>query len=457
MHVDLNLLVALDALLEENSVAAAAERLHLSPPAMSRTLARIRRATGDEILVRTGRTMTPTPRALELREETRELVRRAAAVLTPVRELDLATLDRTFTIRCHDALVFALARTLTAAVERAAPGVRIRLLAEPAGDVADLARGHTDLEIGGAEPTRPEIATENLGGDRLVLVCRATHPLADGDLTPERLAEADHVTVSRRGRLHDPIDARLAELGLRRRVIAALPTSAAALELAASSSVVTVVPEQVCRPVWARLGLRARPLPFELPTVPVIVAWHHRYDGDSAHVWLRDQVRDGLLSVLGTPTGVIVDPGVEFPVPGPDERWTVAAVILDHEGRAFAQKRSPDRRLFADTWDVAGGHVEPGESLLAALGREIAEETGWRLRRVRRLLGVVTWTGDDGGGLRHEADFLVEVDGDLTQPRLEWGKHTEYDWFGPADLERLKENRPPDEQLIHDLIRRALG
>jgi DNA-binding transcriptional LysR family regulator len=300
VHVDLNLLVALDALLEENSVAAAAERLHLSPPAMSRTLARIRRATGDEILVRTGRTMTPTPRALELREETRELVRRAAAVLTPVRELDLDTLERTFTIRCHDALVFALARTLTAAVERAAPGVRIRFLAEPAGDVADLARGHTDLEIGGAEPPRPEIATETLGADRLVLVCQATHPLAAGDLTPERLAEADHVTVSRRGRLHDLIDDRLAALGLRRRVIAALPTSGAALELAASSSVVTVVSEQVCRPVWSRLGLRARPLPFELPTVPVIVAWHHRYDGDKAHIWLREQVRAGLLSVLET-------------------------------------------------------------------------------------------------------------------------------------------------------------
>ena len=76
VHVDLNLLIALDALLEENSVAAAADRLHLSPPAMSRTLSRIRRATGDDILVRSGRTMTPTPRALELREETRELVRR---------------------------------------------------------------------------------------------------------------------------------------------------------------------------------------------------------------------------------------------------------------------------------------------------------------------------------------------------------------------------------------------
>src|ERR1700733_10052650 len=116
MHVDLNLLIALDALLEENSVAAAADRLHLSPPAMSRTLARIRRATGDDILVRSGRSMVPTARALELREGTRELVRRAAAVLTPPRALDLAKLDRHFTVRGHDALLGALARPLLAQV-----------------------------------------------------------------------------------------------------------------------------------------------------------------------------------------------------------------------------------------------------------------------------------------------------------------------------------------------------
>src|SRR5580658_2700534 len=206
MHVDLNLLIALDALLEENSVAAAADRLHLSPPAMSRTLSRIRRATGDDILVRSGRTMTPTPRALELREETRDLVRRATAVLTPSRALDLNALDRVFTIRGHDALAAALAPPLTKAIDAAAPHVRIRLLAEPSADVADLARGHTDLEIGATAPERPEIAAEIIGTDHMVAIFRAGHPLADGALTPQRLAAAGHVTVSRRGRLHGPVD-----------------------------------------------------------------------------------------------------------------------------------------------------------------------------------------------------------------------------------------------------------
>lgn len=298
MHVDLNLLVALDALLEEHSVAAAADRLHLSSPAMSRTLARIRRATGDDILVRTGRSMTPTPRALELRDEIRELVSRATAVLTPAHELDLARLDRVFTVRCHDALVGALAPPLLTTVAGLAPNARISFLAEPSADTTDLARGHTDLEIGATRPERPEIAAETVGTDRMVAAFRAGHPLADGELTPERFAAAEHVTISRRGRLRGVIDDEMAEMGLRRRVLASLPTTAAALDLAARSDVVAVVAEQVCRPVWTELGLVTRPLPFDVPAVPVIVAWHHRYDTDPAHAWLRDQVCTALRTIV---------------------------------------------------------------------------------------------------------------------------------------------------------------
>ncbi|MFD4508304.1 NUDIX hydrolase [Streptomyces sp. NPDC058457] len=94
---------------------------------------------------------------------------------------------------------------------------------------------------------------------------------------------------------------------------------------------------------------------------------------------------------------------------------------------------------------------------MVALAREVEEETGWHLRRVRRLLGVTSWTGDDGGGLRHEADYLVEVDGDLDRPALEWTKHSAYDWFGPADLHLLKENCPPGQFMVHDLITRVLS
>lgn len=303
VHVDLNLLVALDALLEENSVAAAADRLHLTPPAMSRTLARIRKATGDDILVRTGRTMTPTPRALELRDETRELVLRARAVLTPATAPDLERLERSFTLRCHDALATAVAAPLIEVVGRAAPNVALRFLAEPADDATDLSRGKTDFEVGAAAPERPEIAARTIGFDRMIVVMRPDHPLADGELTPQRFAGARHVTVSRRGRLTGPVDDMLAELGLRRHVTAALPTTGAALDLVARTTAVTVVAERVCRPLWTSLGLRTRPLPFDLPAVPVIVAWHHRYDTDPAHAWLRGQLTDVLDAIIAPGVG----------------------------------------------------------------------------------------------------------------------------------------------------------
>ncbi|MFF4084166.1 NUDIX hydrolase [Streptomyces sp. NPDC001777] len=94
----------------------------------------------------------------------------------------------------------------------------------------------------------------------------------------------------------------------------------------------------------------------------------------------------------------------------------VGTVVLDQSGRVFAQRRSPDMRLFLNCWGITGGHVQPGASLLNALAREVEEETGWHLHSVRRLLGITTWTGDDGAGEQHEADCLVEVDGDLDHP-----------------------------------------
>lgn len=298
-HVDLNLLVALDALLEENSVAAAADRLRLSAPAMSRTLGRIRRATGDDILVRSGRTMVPTPRALELREETRELVRRAREVLTPARRLDLAGLDRHFTVRGHDALLGALAAPLIARASAAAPNVRLSLLAESAADQPDLIRGRIDLEVGAREPERPELSHEVVGTDRMVLALRRGHPLAKGRLTVERLTEMAFVAVSRRGRLRDAIDDALAERGLRRRVIASLPSTAAALDVVSRSDAVAAVAERVCRPASGRSGLVTRRLPLDLPPTRVVVSWHHRHDTDPAHIWLRGQARDSLRAVLG--------------------------------------------------------------------------------------------------------------------------------------------------------------
>ncbi|MEV6757221.1 LysR substrate-binding domain-containing protein [Streptomyces sp. NPDC051214] len=293
MHLDLNLLTVLDALLEEGSVMGAAERLHLSSPAVSRTLGRLRAVTGDDILVRTGHSMTPTPYAVSVREEVHRLVQQAHQVLSPVRELDLAELKRTFTIQCHDAVAASLVPVLVARIQQRASGVQLRVLAENALDTDDLRHGRVDLELGGDRPSLPEFRSEPLGEDRLVVAMRADHPCAAGfDLAA--YASQPHVVVSRRGRLTAPIDDVLAAEGLERRVVAAVATVATALQIAAHGDALVTCTAVLGRPLIEAFGLLARPLPVASPAATIHCNWHQRFDSDPAHAWLREQVRASL-------------------------------------------------------------------------------------------------------------------------------------------------------------------
>jgi 8-oxo-dGTP diphosphatase len=126
------------------------------------------------------------------------------------------------------------------------------------------------------------------------------------------------------------------------------------------------------------------------------------------------------------------------------------ALIVDDDGRIFIQRRSPDRRLFPNTWDIVGGHVESGETLEEALYREVQEETGWRVSVVIGVVGEYAYTGNDGIE-RVETDYLVRVDGDLARPRLEAGKHTEFRWLTESEIEVLDEHREVNNGLIRTI------
>ncbi|PPS90726.1 LysR family transcriptional regulator [Streptomyces sp. MH60] len=301
MQLDLNLLTALDALLEEGSVTGAAARLHVTAPAMSRSLGRIRKATGDQILVRTGRHMTPTTRALAMRTEVHALVQQAHHLLSAQTELDLATLERVFTVRWHDALVTTCGTALIAEVHRHAPGVRLRLTAEPGDDTPELRRGEVDLASSAGPPSLPDIRHRLIGRDQLVLTVRPGHPLTEQPVTTARYAAADHLTVSRRGRLRDRIDDALTDLGHERRVIASAPTTATALQLAHDTDLVVTLPDAATRSSRHQLGLTTLPLPLELPKVPLHLLWHQRHDNDPAHTWLRNLATQTLQALFTSP------------------------------------------------------------------------------------------------------------------------------------------------------------
>ncbi|MHB1313696.1 MAG: LysR family transcriptional regulator [Gemmatimonadaceae bacterium] len=288
---DLNLLVTLDVLLAEGSVARAARRLRLSPSAMSRALARLRDATGDPLLVRAGRGLVPTPRALELRAPVSQLVHDAQATLRPAATFDLARLVRTFTLRARDGFVENFGPALIARVGKEAPGVRLSFVQKPDREGAALRDGTADLETGVVGPsTSPELRVHALFTDRLVGVVRRGHALARGKVTPSRYARGRHISVSRRGLDKGPIDAALEPLGLAREIVAIVGGFADALALARGSDLIATVPERQTGQL--RAGMRSFPLPFPAREVTISLLWHPRMDADPAHRWLRGVVLD---------------------------------------------------------------------------------------------------------------------------------------------------------------------
>jgi DNA-binding transcriptional LysR family regulator len=288
---DLNLLVTLDVLLAEGSVARAAQRLRLSPSAMSRALARLRDTTGDPLLVRAGRGLVPTPRAIELRARVGRIVQDGEAVLRPAENLDLKQLVRTFTLRTREGFVENFGPDLIARVGKDAPGVRLRFVPKPDKDSTPLRDGIVDLETGVVDVTTgPEVRAQALFRDRFIGVVRKGHPLSRGRITPSRYAGGRHIGVSRRGVDKGRIDDALKLVGLEREVVTIVGSFSAALALARGSDLIASVPERHTGNL--RAGMHSFPLPVSTPELAVSLLWHPRLDADPAHRWLRGCVRD---------------------------------------------------------------------------------------------------------------------------------------------------------------------
>ncbi|MDR8371312.1 LysR family transcriptional regulator [Pseudomonas lactis] len=288
---DLNLLITQDVLLAEGSVARAAQRLRLSPSAMSRALARLRAATGDPLLVRAGRGLVPTPRALQLREQVSQLVQDAHAVLRPAHTLDLGEVVRTFTLRTSEEFVERFGPALLARIAQDAPGVRLRFVHKSDKHSALLRDGGVDLETGVVDVgASPEVLTQALFRDRLVGVVRAGHPLSRGPLSAARFAQGQHVYVSRRGQDRGQIDDALEAQGLVRQVSIVVAGFNTAIALARGTDLIASVPERYIS--VPPQGLHCFELPVTLPPFTVAMLWHPRQDADLAHRWLRTCLRE---------------------------------------------------------------------------------------------------------------------------------------------------------------------
>jgi DNA-binding transcriptional LysR family regulator len=288
---DFNLLITLDAVLSEGSVVRAAKRLGLSPSAMSRALARLRETTGDPLLVRAGRGLVATPRALELRERVSQLVQDAEALLRPAEMVNLKQLSRTFTLRTSEGFVENFGAALIARVAEEAPGVRLCFVPKPDKDSTPLRDWIVDLETGVVEKnTAPELRVQALFRDRLIGVVRMGHPLSGGELTPSRYAAGRHISVSRTGLDKGPIDEALSALGLERAIATIVGGFSTALVLARGSELIASVPERHTGNL--REGMHSFPLPVAVADFTVSLLWHPRLQADPAHRWLRSLVMD---------------------------------------------------------------------------------------------------------------------------------------------------------------------
>lgn len=290
--VDLNLLAALNALLEEGSVTKAAQRMNLSAPAMSRILSQIREAFDDPMLVRSGRRLVTTPRAEQLRAPVQQWVAQAETLFQAPNALDMSTYKGSFTLYANDVFLSVYAPALIQKVQHEAPHVVLKCLPEQREEHALSHYGDAALYIGSTQTRDPAAKVQTLFHTHFVAAAADTHPIFDEPITPERFAHFSHISVSRRGRQSGPIDSALNAQGLSRHVALVTASFSAALMALPQTNMIMPLPSHLAQsaPMQA-LGLRPFTIPLSLPPITLQQAWHPRHDNDPAHRWLRHAIK----------------------------------------------------------------------------------------------------------------------------------------------------------------------
>lgn len=286
-RVDLNLLVALDALLAEHSVTRAAERLHVGQSAMSSTLGRLRKLLGDPILVRDGRALVPTPRALALELPVRRLLADTERLLSDAGGFDPAVDARTFTILASDFVVMTFLQPLLARLSREAPAVRFTVLPPGEGFEEDLRRNRVDAVVVPREilPGYRKFRHQVLFRDRYVCVVDRDNPDVGGSLSVEQLSTMPYHAWGS-GALPSLVEIQLDSLGIERR-IELVTTMGIAPFVVRGTRLLTIIPSRLASYPSILPDLRLLEPPVSLGGLSETLLWTDINDADPGHRWMR--------------------------------------------------------------------------------------------------------------------------------------------------------------------------
>lgn len=289
-RLDLNLLITLEALLVEQNVTKAAARLHLSQPAVSAQLNRLRHVFDDPLLIPVQRGMTPTAKAIELLDPLRHALDQVRSTVATNRNFDPSKARLTVTIACTDYLQVAIVRPLVMKLRTSAPGVRVamRNLDLPQLE-AQMGRGDVDLALMTPQAAPLSLRTRHLFDERYVLIGRRDHPQLHGRVTVKEYARMEHVIVSLiGGDFITPVDTAMAALGHSRNVVLSAASFLSVPEIVAQSDFVALVPERLVHDRTDKLKLIDCPFPVEGFAVGMM--WHERGHGHSGQRWIRETI-----------------------------------------------------------------------------------------------------------------------------------------------------------------------
>lgn len=299
LTLDLNLLRVFDAVMTEQNLTRASNRLAMTQPAVSNALRRLRDSLGDELLIRTAHGVKPTPRAENLWPAVRRALTELEEAIAPEKSFDIATTQTTFRMAMADATAALWLPALVRSIEREAPGVMIRMVPLTTREPRPmLLRGDIDLAVGFFPGVVAQLAGsqgasvspirhEQLYSGQYVCVMRKNHPMAKKELTLDDYCSANHLLVSFSGRAHGLVDEALAQIGRERRILLTVNQFFTAGRVVATSDLITVLPRHLLASTGITGALITKELPFSMPNMHIDMLWHERDTRNPAHKWLR--------------------------------------------------------------------------------------------------------------------------------------------------------------------------